>query len=88
MSSLLLDEPVSPELVLVAPPELAVEAREALPDYERDFHAWVEYVRGLMDPDPVLAADGHERGTLLFVLFVCLNAIAPLAFIIVWRTLA
>ena len=30
------DEVTSPELVLVAPPEIAAQAREALPDYEFD----------------------------------------------------
>ena len=39
------DEIVSPELVLVAPPELAAKAREALPDFEREWEQLVARLR-------------------------------------------
>ncbi len=88
MSSLLLDGPISPELVLVAPSEEADEAREALPDiYE--VYDWIRGLRELVEPVAADAnADEDERGTLLFTLFVCLNAIAPLALVILWRSFA
>jgi hypothetical protein len=39
------EEITSPELVLVAPPELAALARDALPDYTVEYALWVGRVR-------------------------------------------
>jgi hypothetical protein len=51
-----LEEITSPELVLVSPPELAAQAREALPDYELEYEEWIVRVRAAVaseaQPEP------------------------------------
>jgi hypothetical protein len=87
MSATLLDEPLSPELVLVLPPEEAAEVRRALPDV-REFYVWVDDVRRFMsEPEHVRRAEvrTHERGTLAFALVVCLNALIPFALAVAWK---
>ena len=49
------EEVSSPELVLVSPPELAAQAREALPDYEAEFERWVVEIRA------VFAAEAAQK---------------------------
>ena len=85
MSSTLLDGPISPELVLVAPPEDAEEAREALPDiYE--LYDWLRDLRANVEAaTPACEEPDDERGVALFTLVVALNALAPLA-LIFWHS--
>src|SRR6266567_6175554 len=42
-------ELLSPELVLVSPPELGDRARLALPDYEREFEEWIARTRAAFE---------------------------------------
>ena len=86
MPSLLADGPISPELVLVAPPEEAEEARAALPD-GYDFYDWIHEVRTLVKPESVAeVTDNH--GLVWFTLVVCAVALAPLVLIILWRAVS
>jgi hypothetical protein len=83
MPSLLADGPISPELVLVAPPEEAEEARAALPDVD-EFHDSIHEVRSFVEPESVAeVTDNH--GLVWFTLVVCAVALMPLVLIIVWR---
>jgi hypothetical protein len=81
-------EIMSPELVLVSPPELAAQAREALPDYEVEYEQWVVWVRAAF---AATAAEEKRRerrlvvGGWAFTLLGALNCIAPLAILIVFR---
>ena len=52
------EEITSPELVLVSPPELAAQAREALPDYEVEFEQWVVQIRAAFEAE---AAERQQR---------------------------
>jgi hypothetical protein len=88
MPSLVADGLISPELVLVASPEEAEEARAALPDV----YELYDWIRGVRDLVPVEIADAHgeenRRGFAVFTLLTCLNAIVPLVLIIVWRSVS
>jgi hypothetical protein len=84
MSSLLLEGPISPELVLVAPAEEARDAREALPDVT-DFYLWIQELRALVEP---VADESDVRGAVTFGAITCLAAIAPLVLVILARLLA
>jgi hypothetical protein len=87
MSSLLLDGPISPELVLVAPPEEAAEARAALPDIV-EFYDWIRNLRELVDVDAVEDVDDDRRGFVVFTSLVSLNAVVPLVFVVLWHVLS
>jgi hypothetical protein len=87
MSSLLADGPISPELVLVAPPEEAEEARAALPDV-LEFYDWIQSVRELVVDETVEDVEDDRRGFVVFASLVSLNAIAPVILIILWHVLA
>jgi hypothetical protein len=86
MSSLLLDGPISPELVLVAPPEEAEEARAALPDIV-EFYDWIRNLRDLVDVDAEEVED-DRRGFVVFTSLVSLNAVVPLVLVVVWHVLS
>jgi hypothetical protein len=87
MSSLLLDGPISPELVLVAPPEEAEEARAALPQVV-EFYDWIRALRELVDVEAVEAVEDDPRGFVVFTSLVSLNAVVPLVFVILWHVLS
>jgi hypothetical protein len=87
VSSLLLDGPISPELVLVAPPEEADEARAALPDVV-EFYDWIRNLRELVDVDAVEEVEDYRRGSAVFTSLVSLNAVVPLVFVVLWHVLA
>jgi hypothetical protein len=87
MSSLLLDGPISPELVLVAPPEEAEEARAALPDIV-EFYDWIRNLRELVDVDSAEEVEDDRRGFVVFTSLVSLNAVVPLVFVILWHVLS
>jgi hypothetical protein len=82
------DEIVSPELVLVSPPELAAEAREALPDFEREWEQLVTRLRADQAADEAAAAQRERRlarGGVVFTLLGALVSVAPLVLLIVFR---
>jgi hypothetical protein len=87
MSSLLLDGPISPELVLVAPPEEAEEARAALPQVV-EFYDWIRTLRELVDVEAVETVEDDPRGFVVFTSLVSLNAVVPLVFVILWHVLS
>jgi hypothetical protein len=87
VSSLLLDGPISPELVLVAPPEEAEEARAALPDII-EFYEWIRNLRELVDFDAVEEVEDDRRGFAVFTSLVSLNAVVPLVFVVLWHVLS
>jgi hypothetical protein len=82
------EEIMSPELVLVSPPELAAQARQALPDFE---HEWAQLVARLRAQQAAEDAEQKRRqrrltvGGIAFTLLGALNCIAPLAILIVLR---
>ena len=81
------EEIMSPELVLVSPPELAAQARDSLPDYEVEFAQWVAHVRAATVPEPMPEPD-EPRLTLAAFAFTALSAVAcvaPLVLLIVFR---
>jgi hypothetical protein len=69
-------DPISPELVLVSPPEVARLAREALPDP-------VVAPRVPAEPRPVAAARRVPVGAAAFWVLCVANALAPLGLAIV-----
>jgi hypothetical protein len=87
MSSLLLDGPISPELVLVAPPEEAEEARAALPDVV-EFYDWIRNLRELVDVDGVEEVEDDRRGFAVFTSLVSVNAVVPLVSVVLWHVLS
>jgi hypothetical protein len=87
MSSRLADGLISPELVLVAPPEEAEEARAALPDIV-EFYDWIRNLRQLVDVDAVEAVEDDRRGFVVFRSLVSLNAVVPLLFVVLWHVLS
>jgi len=88
-----LDHSLSPELVLVAPPELAAQARAALPDYAHEYE--VARVRTAYAAAAATAAvasveDGvrdrrFSRGSVTFTMVVALNCVAPFVLLILAR---
>jgi hypothetical protein len=82
------EEIMSPELVLVSPPELAAQARQALPDFE---YEWAQLVARLRAQQAAEDAEQKRRerrlavGGWTFTLLGALNCIAPLAILIVLR---
>jgi hypothetical protein len=87
MSSLLLDGPISPELVLVAQPEEAEEARAALPDVV-EFYDWIRNLRELVDADAVEEVEDDRRGFVVFTSLVSVNSVVPLLFVVLWHVLS
>ena len=82
--SALLDEPVSPELVLVAPPELAELARLALPDYARQFDEWLAQARTAFEAAKhaeEIERNRLEAGAVVFTVVMALNSIAALVIV-------
>ncbi len=83
------EEIVSPELVLVSPPELAVEAREALPDFEYEWAQLVERLRAQRAAEDAEEKRRQRRltvGGAAFTMLGTLNCIAPLVLLIVFRS--
>jgi hypothetical protein len=82
------DDVVSPELILVSPPEIADRARDALPDYERESDAWVSRVR-VAFAEAAAEQQRRERrfmlGAVTFTSLMALNAIAPVLIFLVFR---
>jgi hypothetical protein len=82
------EEIMSPELVLVSPPELAAQARQALPDFE---YEWAQLVARLRAQQAAEDAEEKRRqrrltvGGWAFALLGALNCVAPLALLIVFR---
>jgi hypothetical protein len=78
------EEIVSPELVLVSPPEIAVQAREALPDFEYEWQQLVERLRA----EAAAAAEHSARltlGAVTFTVAAAVASVAPLVLLIVFR---
>ena len=81
------EEILSPELVLVSPPELAAQAREALPDFE---YEWAQLVESLRAQQAAEAAEEKRRqrrlrvGGVAFTMFGAVNCVAPLVLLIVF----
>jgi hypothetical protein len=84
------EEIVSPELVLVSPPELAAQAREALPDYELEFERWVVEIRAAFEAEAATPPHAERRFSAAAVAFTVAAAVtcaAPLILLILFRTL-
>jgi hypothetical protein len=82
------EEIVSPELILVSPPELAAQAREALPDFEYEWAQLVERLRAQQAAEDAEEKRRQRRlsvGGWTFTLLGALNCMAPLAILIVFR---
>jgi hypothetical protein len=82
------EEIMSPELVLVSPPELAAQAREALPDYEREWVRLVARLRGDQAAEEAAQAQLERRIARSGIVFTALGALAcaaPLVLLIVFR---
>jgi hypothetical protein len=82
------DEIVSPELVLVSPPELAAQAREALPDFEREWEQLVARLRADQAAEEAERARRERRlarGGVAFTVLGSLASLAPLVLLIVFR---
>jgi len=83
------EEIISPELVLVSPPEVAAQARQALPDFERE---WQELVARLRAEAAVVAEEPEPEaparltlGAVAFTAAAALTSVAPLVLLIVFR---
>jgi hypothetical protein len=87
----LAEEILSPELVLVSPPEVAAQAREALPDFEREWQELVTRLRAEAAEAaaaPVSAPEPPARltlGAVAFTFAAALTSVAPLVLLIVFR---
>ena len=87
------EEILSPELVLVSPPEVAAQAREALPDFEREWQELVTRLRAeaaeaAAAAAGVAATEPPARltfGAVAFTLAAALTSVAPLVLLIVLR---
>jgi hypothetical protein len=82
------EEITSPELILVSPPDLAAQAREALPNYEVEYEQWVVWVRAAF---AATAAEQKRRerrlavGAWTFTILGAVNCIAPLVLLVLDR---
>ena len=79
------EEIMSPELVLVSPPEVAALAREALPDYEAE---WELLVARLRAEAAATIAEPPARltfGAALFTVAAAVTSAAPLVLLILFR---
>jgi hypothetical protein len=82
------EEIVSPELVLVSPPELAAQAREALPDFEYEWAQLVERLRAQQAAEDAEQKRRQRRltvGGFVFTLLGAVNCVAPFVLLIVFR---
>ena len=82
------EEIVSPELVLVSPPELAAQAREALPDFEYEWEQLVERLRAQQAAEDAEEKRRQRRirvGGIAFTMLGAVNCVAPLAILLVLR---
>ena len=83
-----IEEITSPELVLVAPPEVAVQAREALADYEMEYEEWLVQVRAAFASSTEEAEVPERRLTLGAFAFTALAgaaSVTPLVLLILFR---
>jgi hypothetical protein len=79
---------MSPELVLVSPPELAAQAREALPDFESEWAQLVERLRAQQAAEDAEEKRRQRRltvGGVVFTMLGALNCVAPFVLLIVFR---
>jgi hypothetical protein len=82
------EEIVSPELVLVSPPELAAQAREALPDFELEWAQLVERLRAQQAAEDAEEKRRQRRltvGGFVFTLLGAVNCVAPFVLLLVYR---
>ena len=85
------EEILSPELVLVSPPEVAAQAREALPDFEREWQELVTRLRAEAAEAAAAAVPASEPaarltfGAVAFTFAAALTSVAPLVLLIVFR---
>jgi hypothetical protein len=82
------EEIISPELVLVSPPELAAQAREALPDYEVEFERWVVEIRAAFAAEPAQPWQperGFSFGAVVFTVAAVASCLAPLVLLLFLR---
>jgi hypothetical protein len=82
------EEIVSPELVLVSPPELAAQARRALPDFEYEWTQLVERLRAQQAADDAEEKRRQRRltvGGVVFTMLGAVNCVAPFVLLIVFR---
>jgi len=80
------DEIVSPELVLVSPPDVAAQAREALPDYELEWELLVARLRA--EAAAAVESEPPARltfGAAVFTLAAAVTSAAPLVLPILFR---
>ncbi len=84
------EEIMSPELVLVSPPELAAQAREALPDYELEFERWVVEIRAAFAAESAKRPQPEPRfsaAAVAFTVAAAVTSVAPLVLLILFRLL-
>jgi hypothetical protein len=82
------EEIVSPELVLVSPPELAAQAREALPDFEYEWAQLVERLRAQQAAEDAEEKRRQRRltvGGVVFTMLGAANCVAPFVLLLVFR---
>jgi hypothetical protein len=82
------EEIVSPELVLVSPPELAAQAREALPDYEVEFARWVVEIRAAFAAEAAVREEEvppRRLAVFAFTAFAAVTCVVPLVLLILFR---
>jgi hypothetical protein len=83
-----IEETTSPELVLVAPPEVAVQEREALASYELEYEQWLVQVRAAFAASAEEAEVPERRltlGALAFTAFAAAASVTPLVLLILFR---
>ena len=79
------EEIVSPELVLVSPPEVAAQAREALPDFEHEWQQLVARLRAQAAVEPVEPPARLTLGAVAFTVAAAVTSVAPLVLLILFR---
>lgn len=82
------EEIVSPELVLVSPPELAAQAREALPDFEYEWAQLVERLRAQQAAEDAEEKRRERRLTIggwTFTMLGVVSCVVPFVLLIVFR---
>jgi hypothetical protein len=79
------EEIISPELVLVSPPELAAQAREALPDYEVEFERWILEIRAAFAAESAKPERRFSFGAVVFTVAAVVSCLAPLVLILLLR---